>query len=94
MRADWRFPPFTGERCGWVFLYYLYIDCFLTFARGTCLAASLVCIAISAISDDSPISDETIPVAEGVYSIGILICVLCVSVFVVVEELWDGFETA
>ena len=28
VRADWLFTPFTGERCAWVFLYYLYIDCF------------------------------------------------------------------
>ena len=32
--------------------------------------------------------------AEGVYRIGILMCVQCVNVFIVVEELWEGFETA
>ena len=31
---------------------------------------------------------------RGVYSIGIVMCVLCVNVFIVVEELWEGFETA
>ena len=54
----------------------------------------MVCIAVYAIADDSPISDETGPVAEGVQSIGILMCVLCVNVFIVVEELWEGSETA
>ena len=65
------------------------------FARGTFLGlgASLVCIAVYAIADDSPISDETGPVAEGVCSIGIAVCVLRVNVFIVVEELWEGFET-
>ena len=66
----------------------------MTFARGAYLRATLVCIAVYAIADDSPISDETGPVAEGVYSIGILMCVLCVNIFIVVEELWEGFETA
>ena len=61
---------------------------------GTCLGASLVCIAVCAIAADSPISDETSPVAEGMCSIGIVMCVLCVNVFLVVEELWEGFETA
>ena len=56
--------------------------------------ASLVCIAVCAIADDSPTSDETSPVAEGVCSIEIFTCVLCVNVFIVVEELWEGFETA
>ena len=54
----------------------------------------MVCIAVCAITDDSPISDETGPVAEGVYSIVILMCVLSVNVLKVVEELWAGFETA
>ena len=36
-------------------------------------------IAVYAIADDSPISDETGPVAEGVCSIGILMCVRCVK---------------
>ena len=54
----------------------------------------MVCISVDTIADDLPISDETGPVAEGVCSIGILICVLCVNVFIVVEELWEGFETA
>ena len=48
-------------------------------ARGTCLRASLVCIAVCDVADDSPISDETGLAAEGVCSIGILICVLCVN---------------
>ena len=64
------------------------------FAHGTCLGASLVCIAVDAITDDSPISDETGLEAEGVCSIGILVCVLFVNVFKAVEELWEGFETA
>ena len=54
----------------------------------------MVCIAVYAITDDSPISDETSTVAEGVYSIGIVVCVLCVNDFIVVEDLWEGFETA
>ena len=33
-------------------------------------------------------------VARVVYSIGIVVCVLCVNVFIVVEELWEGLETA
>ena len=67
--------------------------CHMTFAHGTCLGASLVCISVYTIADDLRISDETGLVAEGVYSIGILMCVLCVNLFVVVE-LWEGFETA
>ena len=51
------------------------------FAHGTCLGASLVCIAVA---DDSPISNETGPAAEGVCSIGILMCVLCVNIFIAV----------
>ena len=51
------------------------------------------CIAVCAIADDSPISYETGPVAEGVCSIGIVVCVLCVNVFIVIEELWEWFET-
>ena len=54
----------------------------------------MVCIAGYAIADDSPISDETGPAAERVCSIGILLCVLCVNVFIAVEELWEGFDTA
>ena len=54
----------------------------------------MVCITVYTIADDSPTSDETGPVAEGVYSIGILMCALCVNIFAVVEELWEGFETA
>ena len=65
----------------------------MTFALGTCLGAS-VCIAVCAVADDSPISDETGPVAEGVCSIGIIMCVLCVNVFIVAEELWERFQTA
>ena len=54
----------------------------------------MVCIAVCAIADDSPTSDETSPAVEGVCSIGILMCVLCVNIFIVGEELWEGFETA
>ena len=54
----------------------------------------MVCIAVYAITDDLPISDETGPVAEGMCCIGILMCVLFVNVFTAVEELWEGFETA
>ena len=53
----------------------------------------MVCIAVYANADDSPVGDETGPVAEGVCSIGIVVRVLCVNVFIV-EELWEGFETA
>ena len=42
---------------------------------------------ISAVADDSSKSDETGLAAEGVCSIGILMCVRCVNVFIVVEEL-------
>ena len=42
----------------------------------------------------SAITDETDAAAEGVCSIGILLCVLCVNVFIAGEELWEGFETA
>ena len=82
---------FTAERCerdvggSLLFKYWL----LLTFARGTCLGASLECIAVA---DDSPISDETGPVAEGMCIIGILMCVLCVNVFIVIEELWEGLR--
>ena len=75
-------------------MFHLYVDCFWTFACGTCLGALLVCISVYTLINDSPISDETSPVAEGVYSIGILMCVLCVNIFIVVEELWEEFETA
>ena len=51
----------------------------------------MVCIAVCAIADDSPLSDETGPVGEAVYSIGILVYVMCVNIFIVVEELWEGF---
>ena len=74
----------------WIWLDQL----LLTFARGRCLGASLVCIAVCALADDSPISDKTDPAAEGVCSIGILMCVLFVSVFIPVEEFWEGFATA
>ena len=66
----------------------------LTFACGTSLGTSLLCIAVCAVADDLPISNGTILAAEGVCSIGILMCVLCVNVFIAVEELWEGFETA
>ena len=52
----------------------------------------MVSIALCAIADDSIISDETGLVAEGVCSIGILMCALFVNVFIFVEELWKGFE--
>ena len=85
--------PF-GERCGWVFLYYLYIDYFsylyMVHAWEPHWYAFLVC----AVADDSPTSNETGLAAEGVCSIGILMCVLFVNVFATVEELWEGFETA
>ena len=64
------------------------------FTHGTCLGAMLVCISVGAVADDSPTSDETGPAAEWVCSIGILMCVLFVNVFIAVEELWEGFETA
>ena len=38
--------------------------------------------------------DDTGPAAEGVCSIGILMCVLLVNVITAVEGLWEGFETA
>ena len=72
----------------------------MTFARGTCLGASSVCIAVWTITDDLLISDETGPVAEGLHSFGILMYVRCVNVVIVVKELgfetrvWEGFETA
>ena len=44
-----------------------------TFACGTCLGASLVWIAVCAVADDSPISEETGLSAEEVCSIGILL---------------------
>ena len=62
------------------------------FSHGTNLWASLICISVGAVTDDSPTSDETGPAADGVCSIGILMCVL--FVFTAVEELWEGFETA
>ena len=54
-----------------LFIYQL----LLTFARGTCLGASLVCIAVCAVAEDSPISDETGPAVEEVWSIEILMYV-------------------
>ena len=36
-----------------------------TFTCGTCLGALLVCIAVCAVTDDLPISDETGSAAEG-----------------------------
>ena len=54
----------------------------------------MVFSSVYAVSDDSAISDETGPAAEGVCSIGILMCVQLVNVFRAVEELWEGFETA
>ena len=52
------------------------------------MRASLVCIAVCAIADDSPISDETGPVAEEVDSHGIPLGFSCVNIFIV--ELWKG----
>ena len=66
----------------------------MTFARGTCSGASLVCIAVCVVTDDSPIRDKTSLAADGVCSIGILMCVLFENVFTALEELWEGFETA
>ena len=54
----------------------------------------MVCIAVCAVADYSPISDETASVAEGVCSIGILMYVLFVNVFTAVAELWEVIETA
>ena len=54
----------------------------------------MVCIAVCAVADDLPICDETGPAGEGVCSIGILMCVLFVNVFIVVEKPWEGFQTA
>ena len=54
----------------------------------------MVSIAVCAVADDSPTSDETGPIAEWVCSIGILMCALFVNAFIAVEELWEGFETA
>ena len=54
----------------------------------------MVCIAVCAVTDDPPISNETGPEAEGVCSIGILTRVLFVNIFIVMEELWEGFDTA
>ena len=53
----------------------------------------MVCIAVCAVADDSPKSDVTGPVAEGVCSIGIFMCVLCVNVYSSGGTL-GGFETA
>ena len=30
VRADWLFPPFTGERCQWVFLLFIYLHVYTT----------------------------------------------------------------
>ena len=54
----------------------------------------MVCIAVCTVADDSPISDETGPAAEGVCSIEIIMRVLCVNVFIALEELLGGFDTA
>ena len=63
-------------------------------AINTAINATPDSIAVCTIADDLPTSDETGLVAEGVYSIGILMCVRCVNIFIVVEELWKGIETA
>ena len=52
-----------------------------------------MCISVCAVTDDSPTSDETSLAAEGVCSIGLLIYVLFVNVFIAMEELWEGFKT-
>ena len=62
------------------------------FAHGTCLGASLVCIAVCAFADDSPISDETGPVAKGVWSNWILMCVLSVNVFSLLKNSGKGLK--
>ena len=54
----------------------------------------MVHVFVCAVADDSPTSDETGPATEGVCSIEILMCVLFMNVFIAVEELWEGFETA
>ena len=51
-------------------------------------------VSICAVADDSLTSNETGPAAEGVCSIGILMCVPLVNVFTAVEELWEGFKMA
>ena len=51
----------------------------------------MVCIAVCTVADELPRSDETSSAAEGVCSIGILMCVLLVNVFIAVKELWEGF---
>ena len=66
----------------------------MTFTGGIYLGAPLVCISVCAVADDLPTSNETGPAAVGVCSIGILMCVRCVNVFIAVVELCEGFETA
>ena len=60
----------------WVGLSLFVYQLLLTFAHGKCLGVSLVYIAVCAIADDLPTTNETGPVAEGVCSIGILVCTL------------------
>ena len=40
-----------------------------------------------------PYANHFRPAAEGVCSIGILVCVLFLNVFTAVEELWEGLQT-
>ena len=54
----------------------------------------MVCIAVCAVADDLPISDETGLAAEGVCCIGSVMCVLFVNISTAVEDLLEGFETA
>ena len=55
----------------------------------------MVRIAVCVVAEDSPVSEETGPAADGVCSIGVLTCVPFVNVLTAaVEELWEGFETA
>ena len=54
----------------------------------------MVRVSVCTVADDLPTSDETGPAAEGVCGIEILMYVLFVNVFIVVEEIWEGFETA
>ena len=50
--------------------------------------------SVCAVTDDLPTSEEIGLTAEGVCSIGFLICVLFVNAFTAVEELQEGFGIA
>ena len=49
----------------------------MTYAHGTCLGASLVCISVCAVADDSPVNDEIGPAAEGVCHWDSHVCTIC-----------------